>query len=170
MANEKTNYNYLKGIKENGKVMGHIEGWTYARAGKNLLSTFAYGDAKEGLSIKINGIYNKKELEYYFGEKVKNCISDKGYVIIDVVGFDGLKGLKAYNPTLKQVLGFTGTLTLEEKEYNGKTIYTLKMLAIGFKPVTAKKEEAGRVGATFGGGTTNHTEDFEEVEDGDMPF
>lgn len=169
---EKVNYSYLKGVKiDGGKVIGHLEGWTYARGGKELLSTFAYGDSKEGISIKVNGIYNKKELEYYFGEKVKNCISDKGYVIIDVVGFEGLKGLKAYNPTLKQVLGFTGTLTLEEKEYNGKTITTLKMLATGFKPVTAKKEEAGRVGAIYGGATNPPTDDFkDEVEDGDMPF
>lgn len=169
---QKINYNYLKGVKvDGGKVIAHVEGWTYARSGKALLNSFTYGEGKEGQSIKINGVYNKKELEYYFGDKVSNCISNKGYVIIDVVGFEGLKGLKAYNPTLQQVLGFTGTLALEEKEYNGKTIYTLKMNAVGFKPITAKKEEAGRVGATYGGATNPPADDLgSEVEDGDMPF
>jgi len=164
---EKKNYNYIKCVKVGDTVVGHVEGWTYARDGKPLLSSFTYGnEGKEGYAIKINGQYNQKELEYFFGENIKKCISQKGYLIIDVVGFDQLKGLKAYNPTLQQLLGFTGTLKLEETTSNGKTYYGLKMTAVGFKPVTPKKEEAGRIGTSNG-----VSQDFEEVDDdGDMPF
>lgn len=166
---EKKNYNYMKCVKVGDSVVGHVEGWTYAKGGKALLNSFTYGnEGKEGYAIKINGRYNQKELEYFFGENVKKCISQKGYLIIDVVGFDQLKGLKAYNPTLQQVLGFTGTLKLEETTFDGKTYYGLKMIAVGFKPVTAKKEEAGRIGASNG---ITVSQDFEEVDDDDdMPF
>ena len=79
------------------------ESWRYScrscgrldlRKGGSIVNSFTYGnEGKEGYAIKINGQYNQKELEYFFGENIKNVYL-KGIFNIDVVGFDQLKGLR----------------------------------------------------------------------------
>lgn len=173
MSDTTKNYQYFAGEKNGEVVYGHCEGWTFAKKddvvdGKPTKPLVTLGTVtKNGnevtyANMTIAMAVNPNTIKFLFGEEF--IPSDGKNLIIRVTAWGKIaENLAKYNPSLQQVIGFTGKFTINE--YNGKK--SIQMSASNFKVVTKKKPELafdGQVEVTT-------SEEITEVPlDSELPF
>lgn len=173
---EQKNYQYFAGEKVGDVVYGHHEGWTFAKKSdigddgkpsKSLVTLDKINRNGKDVSyanVTVSCNANPNTIKYLFGEEFVPKEGQNLFIRVTLWGAIA-ENFNKYNPSLQQVIGFTGKYTINE--HNGNK--NIQMSATNFKIVTKKKAELAFDGNTV---ASSSGEDIEPVYESsaEIPF
>lgn len=143
------NLQYFEGEKVGADaVYGHMEAWPFLKKADigegnkpnkpvvTLRKIMVKGKETSVADITVSLKANDSKIKFLFGEEFVPSENNSLIMKVSLWGMVADNFVK-YNPSLQQVIGFTGKFTVSE--YNGKK--SIQMTATGWKPVTKKKPE-----------------------------